>query len=143
MLLLRSGSPSCVGSMSPIWPTLLAALALAGCGGASATSAFEPGGRGGRTDADGSAGTDAAAHGSFIYAYDVGVLGFDIVFKRGLGDCLAGCTENDYQYFSTTVSCQPVKVGHYHAGWGAGACLTVDGAPMWTHPASPDPLTVC
>ena len=81
--------------------------------------------------------------GNFIYAYDVGVLGFDIIFKRGLGDCLAGCTENDYQYFSTGAACRPMKVGHYHAAWGTGTCLTVDGAPMWSHPVPPDPITVC
>jgi hypothetical protein len=85
----------------------------------------------------------AAGDGSYIYAYDVGVLGFDIVFKRGLGDCVAGCTENDFQYFSTGASCQPAKVGHYHAAWGTGTCLTVDGAPMWAHPPPPDPITVC
>jgi hypothetical protein len=85
----------------------------------------------------------ATSDGSFIYPYDAGVLGFDIVFKRGLGDCLAGCTENDYEYFASDASCQPVKVGHYHAGWGAGSCLTVEGTPMWTHPTPPDPLTVC
>jgi hypothetical protein len=81
--------------------------------------------------------------GSFIYAYDVGVLGFDIVFKRGLGDCAAGCTENDFQYFSTGAACRPTKVGHYHAAWGAGTCLTVDGTPLWAHPVPPDPLIIC
>ncbi len=85
----------------------------------------------------------SASDGSFIYAYDVGALGFDIVFKRGLGDCPSGCTENDYQYFSTGANCQPTNVGHYHAAWGTGTCLTVDGAPMWAHPVPPDPLIVC
>jgi hypothetical protein len=85
----------------------------------------------------------ATTDGSFIYPYDAGVLGFDIVFKRGLGDCLAGCLENDYEYFASDASCRPVKVGHYHSGWGAGSCLTVEGTPMWTHPTPPDPLTVC
>jgi hypothetical protein len=87
--------------------------------------------------------TTSSADGSYISAYDVGTLGFDIVFKRGLGDCAAGCTENDYQYFSTEGSCRPVQVGHYHAAWGTGTCLTVEGTPMWTHPLPPDPLTVC
>jgi hypothetical protein len=87
--------------------------------------------------------TAGGGDGSFIYAYDVGVLGFDIVFKRGLGDCLAGCTENDYQYFTTGPSCRPAKVGHYHAAWGSGTCLTVDGTPMWARPLPPDPITVC
>jgi hypothetical protein len=87
--------------------------------------------------------TAAAAASSFIYAYDVGADGYDIVFQRGLGDCAAGCTENDYQYFSTDASCQPVSKGHYHTAWGTSTCLTVDGAPQWGHPTPPDPLTVC
>jgi hypothetical protein len=87
--------------------------------------------------------TSGGGDGSFIYAFDVGVLGFDIVFKRGLGDCASGCTENDYQYFSTGPSCRPSKVGHYHAAWGSGTCLTVDGTPMWARPLPPDPITVC
>jgi hypothetical protein len=85
----------------------------------------------------------SSADGSYISAYDVGTLGFDVVFKRGLGDCAAGCTENDYQYFSTEASCLPTQVGHYHAAWGTGTCLTVEGTPMWTHPLPPDPLTIC
>ena len=85
----------------------------------------------------------ATTDGSFIYAYDVGVLGFDVVFKRGLGDCPAGCTENEYWYFSTDGACQPVSAGHYHAAWGTGSCLMVDGAPLWGRPTPPDPLTVC
>ncbi|HEY2732252.1 MAG TPA: hypothetical protein VGK52_20065 [Polyangia bacterium] len=85
----------------------------------------------------------ATTDGSFIYTYDVGVLGFDVVFKRGTGDCLAGCTENEYWYFSTDGSCQPVSAGHYHATWGTDSCLTVDGAAMWGRPTPPDPLTVC
>jgi len=85
----------------------------------------------------------ATTDGSFIYAYDVGVLGFDVVFKRGMGDCLAGCTENEYWYFSTDGTCQPVSAGHYHATWGTDSCLTVDGAAMWGRPTPPDPLTEC
>jgi hypothetical protein len=87
--------------------------------------------------------TTAKADGDFIYAYDAGAAGYDVVFKRGLGDCAAGCTENDYQYFAADSSCLPTKVGHYHAAWGTGTCLTVEGTPLWTHPTAPDPLTVC
>jgi len=85
----------------------------------------------------------ATSDGAFIYAYARSDGGFDVVFKRGLGDCLAGCTENDYQYFSTDAACHPTLVGHYHTAWGAGTCLTVSGTPLWTHPLPPDPLTVC
>jgi hypothetical protein len=81
--------------------------------------------------------------GSFIYPYVRSDGGFDIVFKRGSGDCPAGCTDNAYEYFATDATCTPVDVGHYHATWGAGNCLTVDGAAMWNHPTPPDPLTVC
>jgi hypothetical protein len=81
--------------------------------------------------------------GSFIYPYGRGDGGFDVVFKRGLGDCPAGCTENDYRYFSTDQACRPQKVGQYHAAWGADSCLEVEGTPMWNHPPAPDPVTVC
>jgi hypothetical protein len=81
--------------------------------------------------------------GSFIYPYVRSDGGFDIVFKRGSGDCQAGCTDNAYEYFATDTTCTPVDVGHYHATWGAVNCLTVDGAAMWNHPPPPDPLTVC
>lgn len=81
--------------------------------------------------------------GSYIYPYVRSDGGFDVVLKRGLGDCPAGCTENDYNYFATNDTCRAEHVGHYHAAWGAGSCLNVEGAPMWNHPAAPDPLTVC
>jgi hypothetical protein len=87
--------------------------------------------------------TASGGDGSFIYPYARADGGFDIVFKRGLGDCPAGCTDNAYQYFATDAACAPVAVGHYHATWGTQNCLTVDGTPMWNHPPPPDPLTVC
>jgi hypothetical protein len=90
--------------------------------------------------------TTTTGDGSFIYPYARTDGGFDIVFKRGSGDCESGCLDNAYTYFSTDAACRPVDVGHYHASWGtAGAsnCLVVDGAAMWNHPPSPDPATVC
>jgi hypothetical protein len=81
--------------------------------------------------------------GSFIYPYVRADGGFDVVFKRGAGDCPSGCIDNAYWYFATDAGCHVVEVGHYHATWGAGNCLTVDGAAMWSHPAAADPLTVC
>lgn len=88
---------------------------------------------------------DGTSDGSYIYAYARGDGGFDIVLRRGRGDCPAGCTDNDYFYFSTDGACRPQKVGHYRAAWGSssGSCLEVEGAPMWNHPPSPDPLLVC
>jgi hypothetical protein len=87
---------------------------------------------------------DGTSDGSFIYAYARGDGGFDVVLRRGQGDCPAGCTDNEYFYFSTDGGCRPQKVGHYRAAWGTGSgCLEVEGAPMWNHPPSPDPLLVC
>jgi hypothetical protein len=80
--------------------------------------------------------------GSFIYAFTNGA-GFALAFKRGGGDCPAGCTENEYWYFVTDVACAPAMVGHYSAGWATGNCLTTSGKPMWGVPKPPDPATVC
>jgi len=38
----------------------------------------------------------ALGDGSFVYAYLTPAGGIDLVFKRGGGDCPAGCTENEY-----------------------------------------------
>lgn len=83
--------------------------------------------------------------GNFIYAYARADGGFDVVLKRGKGDCAAGCTDNEYFYFSTDETCRPKRVGHYRAAWGAdsGACLKVEGEPMWNHPPAADSLLVC
>jgi hypothetical protein len=80
--------------------------------------------------------------GNFVYPYQTSDGGFAIVFKRGAGDCPAGCTDNTYDYFQTDDSCAPAQVGHYHEV--SGTCLQVDGTPMWDHPPSPpDPSLVC
>lgn len=85
----------------------------------------------------------SAGDGSFVYPFARPDGGFDVVFKRGQGDCLAGCTDNDYRYYSTDVACTPLQVGHFHAGWGLDNCLEIEGTPMWNHPPAPDLLTVC
>ena len=80
--------------------------------------------------------------GNFIYPYQTGDGGFAVAYKRGAGDCPAGCTDNTYDYFQTDDACAPQQVGHYHAS--SGTCLQVDGAPMWGHPPPPpDPSMVC
>jgi hypothetical protein len=86
-----------------------------------------------------------ASGGSCIYAYVRADGGFDVVLKRGKGDCSAGCTDNEYFYFSTDEACQPEAVGHYREAWGvdSGSCLHVEGEPMWSHPPMADPLLVC
>jgi hypothetical protein len=81
--------------------------------------------------------------GTFIYPYARADGGFDVVFKRGLGDCPAGCTENDYVYFATDAACNAVSVGRFESAWGTSTCLTASGTPLWNHPPAPDPLTVC
>lgn len=80
--------------------------------------------------------------GSFIYAF-VAADGFDLAFKRGGGDCPAGCTENEYWYFATDSACAPSQVGHYSAAWATGNCLMTVGQPMWGLPNPPDPVNVC
>jgi hypothetical protein len=80
--------------------------------------------------------------GNFIYPYQTTDGRFAIAFKRGAGDCPAGCTDNTYDYFQTDDQCLPQQVGHYRAV--SGTCLQVEGAPMWGHPpASPDPSLIC
>lgn len=81
--------------------------------------------------------------GSFIYAYRAQDKGFDIVLKRGQGDCPSGCIDNEYWYFETDESCYPVEVGHYHPTNGAEGCIEQDGKPMWGQPPNPDPALVC
>jgi hypothetical protein len=80
--------------------------------------------------------------GSFIYAFAHDG-GFALVFKRGGGDCPAGCTENEYWYFVTDAVCAPTQVGHYGIAPGAGNCLMASGKPMWGLPRAPDPVAVC
>lgn len=80
--------------------------------------------------------------GSFVIAYSLPDGGFAAVFKRGGGDCPAGCTENEYWYFETGDTCSVVQSGHYHPTWQSD-CLAVDGAPMWATPWPPDPADVC
>ena len=80
--------------------------------------------------------------GSFIHAFSQ-ERGFALAFKRGGGDCPAGCTDNEYWYFATDESCIAREVGHYRAGWDTGSCLTTSGEPLWGIPRPPDPNIVC
>ncbi len=83
-----------------------------------------------------------AGDGSAIHAFTPDG-GFALAFKRGGGDCPAGCTEHEYWYFTTDATCAAEQVGHYRAGWLSGACLTATGTPLWGLPAPPDPALVC
>jgi hypothetical protein len=80
--------------------------------------------------------------GSYVYAF-AGASGFALVFRRGGGDCPAGCTENEYWYFVTDDTCTARQVGHYRAAWATGTCLSAAGAPLWGLPSPPDPVVVC
>jgi hypothetical protein len=51
--------------------------------------------------------------GSYVYAYMTDCGSLRMVLKRGSGDCAAGCINNEYWYFDSDASCQPVLVGHY------------------------------
>jgi hypothetical protein len=83
-----------------------------------------------------------SSDGNFIYPYQQSDGGFAVTFKRGQGDCPAGCTDNTYDYFQTDANCAPMAIGHYRAI--SGSCLQVQGDPMWGHPAPPpDPSMVC
>jgi hypothetical protein len=81
--------------------------------------------------------------GSYVLAYQKPDGGFALVFKRGLGDCPAGCTANEYYYFQTNGLCAIEAVGEYKAGYGAGNCLSVTGVRQWGVPAAPDQASVC
>lgn len=81
--------------------------------------------------------------GSFVYPYQQTGGGFAVVLKRGLGDCPSGCTENFFYYFETDAACVVAQVGRYHASWGDGTCLSVEGIPRWSHPPPPNPAVVC
>jgi hypothetical protein len=81
--------------------------------------------------------------GSFVYPYQRSDGGFSVAFKRGLGDCPSGCTDNYFYYFATDQGCSARQVGHYHARLTGGTCLEVDGAPLWGHPPAPDPQSLC
>ena len=80
--------------------------------------------------------------GSFVYAFEQ-ESGFALAFRRGGGDCPAGCTENEYWYFVTDDACKPEQIGHYRAEWQTGTCVTISGAPLWGLPQAPAPALVC
>jgi len=90
-------------------------------------------------------GADANRRGdqSYVYAFGTRDGGFALVFRRGAGDCPAGCTENTYFYFRTDESCAPQAVGSYAPSFDAAGCVAVEGLPLWDHPPPPDPRDVC
>jgi hypothetical protein len=80
--------------------------------------------------------------GSFIYAFQREDGTFALVFKRGGGDCPAGCTENDYWYFDTVDQCV-VKDAGYTRRYFDGQCLPADQLPMWGIPPAAPPESIC
>lgn len=80
--------------------------------------------------------------GSFIYAFQRPDGAFALVFKRGGGDCPAGCTENDYWYFETVAKCEVSAVG-YTRRYFDGKCLPADQLAMWGIPSAAPPESIC
>lgn len=80
---------------------------------------------------------------SYVYAFGTREGGFALVFRRGAGDCPAGCTENWYFYFRTDEGCEPQVFGSYVPSWDSSGCVAVEGFPLWDHPPPPDPRDVC
>jgi hypothetical protein len=80
---------------------------------------------------------------SYVYAFATQEGGFALVFRRGGGDCLSGCTENEYWYFRTDLHCELREVGHYLPKFAPTGCLAVEGFPLWDHPAPPNPTSQC
>lgn len=79
--------------------------------------------------------------GSFIYAFERPDGGFALVFKRGSGDCPAGCINKDYWYFETDSDCQVEAIGETHPS--SGECIPRDELPRWGIPRAPLPSAVC
>jgi hypothetical protein len=83
---------------------------------------------------------DLAGDGSYIYAFAEADGGFALVFKRGGGDCPAGCTVNDYWYFETDAACRIQAVGETH---DSAPCTPADEQPRWGIPAAVAPRDIC
>ncbi|HEY5372580.1 MAG TPA: hypothetical protein VIK01_02800 [Polyangiaceae bacterium] len=79
-------------------------------------------------------------YGSYIAAFTAADGGFALVFKRGTGDCPAGCTQNDYWYFETDAACRIQAVGETH---DSAPCTPVDQQPRWGIPAAVAPRYLC
>lgn len=58
--------------------------------------------------------------------------GFLLAFKRGDGDCEAGCISSTYFYFESDEECQPVYLGKYSAIYDSeNKCYEVEGERRW------------
>jgi hypothetical protein len=79
--------------------------------------------------------------GSFIYAFAKPDGGVALVFKRGDGDCPAGCTINDYWYFETGADCAVEALGEAHRDFEH--CMQPDQLPRWGIPRAALPSEIC
>lgn len=69
---------------------------------------------------------------------------FQVVFRRGDGDCVAGCIDNEYWYFDSGPGCAPEQVGYYSSiDDNAGNCFHESGMALWGEPHMRDPQYVC
>ncbi len=63
------------------------------------------------------------------------VEGWDIVFLEGWGDCMAGCINNRYYYFTVRKDGRMAKVGEYQRVYNATTnAFETTGVPMWGVP---------
>jgi hypothetical protein len=86
--------------------------------------------------------SDPTFDGSRIYAFQRPDGGFDLVFKRGSGDCPAGCIYRDYFYFATNTDCEVELVGEHHSH-NPSSCIPTDQLPRWDVPPAALPNQIC
>jgi len=69
---------------------------------------------------------------------------FSLVFRRGDGDCFAGCVDNEYWYVKADDKCAPQQVGYYKRTNNPNAnCFDESGLAMWDEPRALDPQFAC
>lgn len=67
-----------------------------------------------------------------------------LVFRRGDGDCAAGCIDNEYWYFKSDDACAPRQAGYYKRADDPNRnCYVESGAPLWNEPRPLDPKLSC
>lgn len=87
---------------------------------------------------------DGASPASSISAYLEPDGAFSLVFRRGDGDCLAGCINNEYWYVKADDTCAPQQAGYYKRTFKSdGNCFEESGAAMWDEPRALDPQYAC
>lgn len=87
---------------------------------------------------------DTSPGASSISAYLEADGTFSLVFRRGDGDCFAGCINNEYWYVESDEKCAPTQVGYYKRSQRQDSnCFDESGAAMWDEPRALDPKYAC